>query len=79
MEKIGFPDCSPRGSARLNIEASRGFLYRLAKSRIAKFLCSQRLCNIIEQFSQIGAKENSLEPSGFKRVSLGGEVVTKIE
>ena len=28
--------------------------------------------DIIEQFSQIGAKENSLEPSGFKRVSLGG-------
>ena len=28
---------------------------------------------IIEYFSQNNAKENSLEPSGFKRVSLGGE------
>ena len=30
--------------------------------------------DIIEQFSQIGAKENSLDPSGFKRVSLGGKL-----
>ena len=30
--------------------------------------------DIIEKFSQIGAKENSLDPSGFKRVSLGGEL-----
>ena len=29
---------------------------------------------IIEYFSQNNAKENSLEPSGFKRVSLGGEL-----
>ena len=29
---------------------------------------------IIEYFSQTNAKENSLEPSGFKRVSLGGEI-----
>lgn len=28
---------------------------------------------IIEYFNQNNAKENSLEPSGFKRVSLGGE------
>ena len=29
---------------------------------------------IIEYFSQTSAKENSSEPSGFKRVSLGGEI-----
>ncbi len=29
---------------------------------------------ICDQFNQNNAKENSLEPSGFKRVSLGGEI-----
>ena len=34
---------------------------------------------IIEYFSQNDAKENSLEPSGFNRVSLGGTGVCDYE